>query len=229
MKTEYKLLDVETTEFKFDGETGEFEGYASVFNGVDSYGDTIMPGAYKATLKKRDRSVKMRWNHYGPVIGKYLEMFEDEKGLYVRGQLTPNHSVAKDVHASLKHGAIDGLSIGFFAKKADNKEEGGRILKEIELVEISVVEEPADLGARITNIKSELQKAERLADVEDILREAGFSKSEATTMVSRIKSIALGDLEQKKADSLGQFLTTFNVYSEQNHERRNQTGTGRSG
>jgi uncharacterized protein len=229
MKTEYKLLDVQTTEFKFDGETGEFEGYASVFNGVDSYGDTILPGAYKNTLKKRDRSVKMRWNHFGPVIGKYAEMYEDEKGLYVKGQLTPGHSVANDVRASLIHGAIDGLSIGFFAKKSENKEEGGRILKEIELVEISVVEEPADLNARITNIKSAIEEAQRLADMEDILRDAGFSKSEATTMVSRIKSIALGDLEQKKDESIGAFLKNITLYMEQENERRNQTGTGRSG
>ena len=118
MKTEYKLLDVETTEFKFDGETGEFEGYASVFNGVDSYGDTIMPGAYKATLKKRDRSVKMRWNHYGPVIGKYLEMFEDENGNMRQFQLYDNISEFIHTFEEAKEKNTSAPLMGHFMKKA---------------------------------------------------------------------------------------------------------------
>ena len=46
---ERKLASLEALEVKFDGE-GRFEGYASMFNGVDSYGDTIHPGAYLNTI-----------------------------------------------------------------------------------------------------------------------------------------------------------------------------------
>jgi HK97 family phage prohead protease len=205
-----KLLDVKRAEFKFNGDTGEFEGYASVFDGVDSYGDTIIAGAFRKTLEKRDRPVRMRWNHFGPVIGKWVELMEDSKGLFVRGQLTPGHSVAEDVKASLKHGAIDGLSIGFYLDDYEDKPGGGREIRSMRLVEISVVEEPADLGAKIDNIKSAIDEAQRLADIELILRDAGLSRAEATALVSRVKSIALGDQVQKSrvADIsavLGQF------------------------
>jgi HK97 family phage prohead protease len=186
-------------EFKFNEEAGTFEGYASVFGGLDSYSDTVMKGAYEETLKERERPVRMRWNHFGEVVGKWLEIREDEKGLYVKGQLTPNHSKANDIRALLKHGAIDGLSIGYFIVDDEPNGYGGRNLKQIELIEISIVEEPADLGASITGIKSKLEKAESLADIEASLRDAGFSRSSATALVSRIKTLAQRDVEQEVA------------------------------
>jgi uncharacterized protein len=198
---ELKLLNLTQTDVKLSGESRIFSGYASVFGGVDSYGDTIAPGAYKKTLKGRDRAVKMRWNHFGPVIGKWTKMEEDEKGLYVEGELTPGHSVADDVMASLKHGAVDGLSIGFYVKKADETE-SGRLLKEIELIEISVVEEPADNAARIADVKSAIQDAQTLKEIEAVLRDAGrFSKADATALVSRVKRLSLGDQVGKKETS----------------------------
>jgi uncharacterized protein len=195
-----KLLDIKSAEFKFNADNGEFEGYASVFGGVDSYGDTIHEGAFRKTLEGRERPVRMRWNHYGPVIGKWVELMEDSKGLFVRGQLTPGHSVAEDVKASLMHGAIDGLSIGFMLGDYDEKPTGGRDIKSVKLVEISVVEEPADLSAKISSIKSAIDDAERLADIELILRDAGLSRAEATALVSRVKSFALVEKEQKGDD-----------------------------
>lgn len=199
MQIEHKLLHLDATQFKFNGDTGVFEGYASVFDGVDAYGDTIHPGAYKNTIENRERPIRMRWNHFGPVIGKYTEILEDSIGLFVKGQLTPGHSVAEDVKASLLHGAIDGMSIGYTVRRSEDKPGRGKDLYEIDLVEISVVEEPADLGAKITNVKAALQECKRLADIELILRNAGFSRSESTALVSRVKAVALVDNEQKRS------------------------------
>jgi HK97 family phage prohead protease len=192
-----KQIGLEAVELKFDGEKMSFAGYASIFGGVDAYGDTIQKGAYAKTLKNRERPIRLRFNHYGPVIGKFLSLAEDQKGLYVEGSLTPGHSVAEDVHASLKHGAIDGLSIGYRVKAFDQTSEGRRLLKEIDLIEISVVEEPADLGAKIGEVKSILDAAESLKEIESLLRDAGgFSRTDATALVARIKS-----LYQREADA----------------------------
>lgn len=206
----HKLLDAKSAQVKFDAVSGEFEGYASVFGGIDSYGDTIQPGAFAETLETRERTVKMRWNHFGPVIGKYIEIEEDDKGLFVKGQLTPGHSVAEDVKASLVHEAIDGLSIGFMLGDFEEKPDGGRNIKSVKLVEISIVEEPADLGAKITSIKSAIAEASRLCEIELILRDAGLSRSESTALVSRVKAIAQVDFEQKRSSDdiaavVGQF------------------------
>jgi HK97 family phage prohead protease len=199
---ERKLASVDTIELKFDeARKGFFSGYASKFNGVDSYGDTIIPGAYKKTLKKRTRPIALRWNHYGPVIGKWTEMREDEAGLYVEGELTPGHSAAEDAYALLKHGAVTGLSIGFRPIKVHDRGDGTRDLKEIELVEISIVETPADLGAMIGDVKSAIDEIESLKQAEAFLRDGfGLSWTSATALVSQIKSVALrdGDAEAKR-------------------------------
>lgn len=200
---ERKLACVDALELKFDeARKGFFSGYASKFNGVDSYGDTIVPGAYKKTLKKRDRPIALRWNHYGPVIGKWLELREDEAGLYVEGELTPGHSTAEDAYALMKHGAVTGLSIGYRPLQITDRGDGTRDLKEIELVEISVVESPADLAAQIGDVKAALDAADSLKDIESLLREAvGISRTDATALVSRIKSLVRGerDAEAKQA------------------------------
>jgi uncharacterized protein len=195
---ELKHLSLVKTEIKAasDGSL-KFSGYASVFGGVDTYGDTIMSGAYKKTLADRERPVALRWNHYGPVIGKYTTISEDDKGLYVEGELTKGHSVAEDVAALLKHGAISGLSIGYYVK--DFEQRGAiRLLKEIDLIEVSIVEDPADNSARVTSLKSALAECSELKDIENILQKrVNLSQSESTAIVSAIKNtIKRGDRAQ---------------------------------
>lgn len=189
-----KSLALDKVSLKFSDSGHQFEGYASVFGGVDSYGDTVFQGAYARTLSNRSRPIALRWNHRGPVIGKWLEVGEDEKGLFVRGELTKGHSVAEDVYASLKHEAVTGLSIGYYPIKYEENDKGGLDLKEIELVEISVVETPADISAQISGVKSAIESAETLKEVEAILRDTGgFTRTEAQTLISRIKSFGLRD------------------------------------
>jgi HK97 family phage prohead protease len=192
---ETKLLALSGAEIKMqdDGKMA-FAGYASMFGGVDAYGDTIQKGAYSNTLKNRERPIRMRWNHWGPVIGKWLKLGEDSKGLFVEGELTPGHSKATDVYASLKHGAVDGMSIGYRVKAYEQTSEDRRLLKEIELIEISVVEEPADLGAKVGEVKSMIEAAESFKEIESLLRDAGgFSRVDATTLVARIKALCQSD------------------------------------
>jgi HK97 family phage prohead protease len=192
---ETKLLALSGAELKMqdDGKMA-FAGYASMFGGVDAYGDTIQKGAYSNTLKNRERPIRMRWNHWGPVIGKWLKLGEDSKGLFVEGELTPGHSKATDVYASLKHGAVDGMSIGYRVKAYEQTSEDRRLLKEIELIEISVVEEPADLGAKVGEVKSMIEAAESFKEIESLLRDAGgFSRVDATTLVARIKALCQSD------------------------------------
>jgi HK97 family phage prohead protease len=211
---ETKLISIDSLELKMDDARMAFAGYASVFGGIDSYGDTIDPKAYERTLRRKatDRPIRMRWNHFGPVIGKWTSLRVDEKGLYVEGELTPKHSVASDVYASLQHGAVDGMSIGYRPKKIEMLGEDRRLLKEIDLIEISVVEEPADLGAKVEDVKSLLDAAGSLKECEAILREAGgFSRADATALVGRIKALAHGerDANHKAAEELQALFASF--------------------
>lgn len=182
------------------GKPTSFEGYASVWGRVDSYGDTIMKGAFQKSLDE-GRSPMMLYQHNSSsVIGKWLEMEEDDKGLMVKGELTPGHSIAMDVAASLKHQALTGLSIGGYTKDWESTENDGRLIKEFSLFEISVVSMPAEHEARVdpASVKSLLEACDTIRDVERLLRdEAGLSNTMATAIVAKLRKITRGDLEEE--------------------------------
>lgn len=188
------------------GKAMQFAGYASKFNGVDSYGDTIAPGAYVETIGMRQRPILMKRNHWAGVIGKWLTMREDEIGLYVEGEFTPGNREAEDTYALVKHGAISGLSIGYEPTEFEMLADGRRLLKRITLHEISVVDSPADAGAVIASVKD----AHGLKDVEAILRSRGFSQSEATAIVARVKSLAHGD-RADEGKAVADMLRNFKI------------------
>ena len=190
-----KSLSLSECDIKMDGETGKFAGYASVFGGVDSYGDTIIKGAFETTLK-RDGKPKMFYGHQafdGLPIGKWTVAKEDDHGLYVEGEITPGMSLAGDVRAALKHGTLDGLSIGGYLKAGDFEmlDDGKRIIKKwSRLIEISVVTFPADSAARVdlASVKSEIEQIDTIQEFERFLRDAGgFSREAAKTILSRAK------------------------------------------
>lgn len=187
---EARDLALESCEIKFLASTAkdgvQFRGYASKWGGVDSYGDTIVKGAFERAIGNR-KPLMLFGHDRRRIIGKYLSVEEDSTGLKVHGELTPGHSDAADVAASLKHGALNGLSIGGYTVSSDPIPNGGRAIKEFDLYEISPVSMPADDAARIdlTSVKSLIDQCERPADFEKVLREAGLSKNDARDFVSR--------------------------------------------
>lgn len=195
-----KTLKLEDVSLKMDGDTGKFSGYASVFGGVDSYGDTIIKGAFESAL--RNGKPKMFFNHdWSMPIGKWLKAKEDDHGLFVDGELTPDLSLAADVRAAMRHGTLDGLSIGGYLKAGDYEEtEKGRIIRKwSNLMEVSPVVFPADSAARIDlssvkhiDFESLLPGCDTEKDIERLLRDAGLLKEQATAIVSRVRAILKG-------------------------------------
>jgi len=209
-------------ELKF-GETGVdavtnglFEGYASTFGNIDSFGDTIIAGAFADTIEDRDHPALMLYGHSAfeiTPIGKWLHMEEDDTGLFVQGEITPGNTFASDVYASMRHKAITGLSIGFRipAGGAEDIETGGRRIVKVNLEEISVVGFPADADARVSTVKAmadEIKDIQSLRECESFLREAGFSRSMAKAYISQCRTLYLREAdeetEQKEAIERGQ-------------------------
>lgn len=185
-----KSIELKGVEIK--GDANQFEGYASIFNGNDSYNDTILPGAFASAIKKGVPLMFFNHDWSEIPIGKWTKLEEDDKGLRVVGELTPGNPHAESVLAALKHGTLNGLSIGFSLSKDgyDEKEDGGRTIKEIDrLFEISVVTFPADEAARIEAVKSAAIGAiETVRDFERFLRDAGgFSRSQAAALCAKAK------------------------------------------
>lgn len=170
---------------------GLIEGYASVFGGVDSYGDTIVPGAYQASLaehKTKGTSPVMLWSHnMDAPIGRWHSFKEDARGLVVSGQINLKTSAGKDAFEHLQAGDLSGLSIGYRVAQGGSKYVNGvRHLTEIELHEVSVVAFPADPAARITAVKFAGRKPATVRELEDALeQQLGFTRREAKTLIAK--------------------------------------------
>lgn len=135
---------------------GTFAGYASLFNEVDLGNDTIRPGAFTASLARRGaRGVRMLFQHDpGEPIGTWEALEETATGLAVRGRLALETARGREIHALLKAGALDGLSIGFRTLRARKDPVSGvRKILEADLWEISVVTFPMQESARVTSVK----------------------------------------------------------------------------
>jgi uncharacterized protein len=202
-----------------DDKVGTFKGYGAVFNNIDRGGDAIAPGAFKATLKEwrgRGKRPKMLLQHggfFGPAedgipIGKYTEMEEDEKGLYLEGELFAlDTQKGKYIYEGLKSGELDGLSIGYEVVDVTygkgKPDEPRRTLKKLNLFEVSIVTFPMNGKATVEAAKA-IEQMQSLADCEDYLREAcGFSRQQATAFVSRIKSLRPSDSELADVAPIG--------------------------
>lgn len=193
-------------EIKAVQEDGFFSGYGAVFGNLDWYNDIILPGAFKQTLSDwaaKGKYPPVLWNHsVNEPIGVYTKMLEDEKGLYVEGQLLINDVPrAKSTHALLKAGAIDGMSIGYNTIKSSyNESTDVRELIQLGLNEISIVTTPANEKSLITSVKSKLEdgRLPSLPEFEKFLRESGFSKSQATAIAGNGLRHLLSESEGEK-------------------------------
>ena len=180
---------------------GLFTGYGSIFGNEDQGMDIMQQGAFTKSLKNRPAGkVKMLYQHKtDEPIGIFHDIYEDDKGLYVKGQLAMGTQRGKEAYELLKMGALDGMSIGFRAdpdKQGYNENKRGvRTLKEVDLMEISLVTFPMNESALIETVKG---NAKNIREWERILREAGgLSRTEA-----KIGAKALSEsLKQRDADN----------------------------
>lgn len=199
-------------EFKFadsGADVGTFEGYGAYFGNVDSYGDVIVKGAFKDTLRdwaSQKRMPPMLVQHGGWMmtdadaipIGKWLKMEEDSKGLHVKGKLINlDTERGKQIYGAMREGVLDGMSIGYRAKEftlGTKPDEPRRTLKKIDLIELSIVTFPANDAARVKDVKNFDPRA-----LEDLLRsEIGLSKNDAVSAVALMKK------HLREADDIGQ-------------------------
>lgn len=135
---------------------GAVEGYASLFGVIDQARDMVMPGAFADSLRRRGvRRVPMLFQHDpAEPVGVWLDLHEDDRGLYARGRLIPEVVRARELLALLDAGTADGLSIGFRTLKARvDPQTRVRKLYALDLWEISLVTFPLLPGARLRALK----------------------------------------------------------------------------
>ena len=167
------------TRFTSSGTRGEVEGIAAGYGDhlIDSYGDTIAPGAFGESLRRhKDAGTApvLLWSHdQDQPIGIWDEVKETRGGLLVRGRINLDTQRGREAVSLIKQGAIRGLSIGFVLQAAERRKDGGRRITKADLWEISLVAIPARTEARVAEIKS-------ARDLEAVLRAAGLPRAAAT-------------------------------------------------
>ncbi|WP_026987654.1 HK97 family phage prohead protease [Fodinicurvata fenggangensis] len=181
-KKETRQLPASEVKFAADDETGAFSGYASVWNEPDSFGDVIQRGAFQKTLtehRSQGGRPAMFWNHDpSSPIGVWDSLEEDTRGLKVSGRLVTDTTKGREAHSLLKAGAINGLSIGFRSRQSKRGANGGRVLTDLELVEISLVTLPAASKARVTSVRNAGRPTRNAAFVQAVRRAAKSLKGD---------------------------------------------------
>lgn len=169
---------------------GEFVGLASTFGGEpDSYGDIIAPGAFFQSLAKHAAAgtrPALLWQHdHKNPIGVWSDLQETDSGLLATGRLTLDVPQAKSAHALMKDGALS-LSIGYSVPQGGAEiQNGARLLRQIDLHEISAVALPANPLAKIATVKSFDPENPNIREFETAARDAlGLSAREVKRLLS---------------------------------------------
>lgn len=138
-----------------------------------------LPLQIKAAEHKAENTrPALLWAHdQAKPIGKWLDVREDDHGLFVKGKLTMTVQRARDAFELAKDGAL-AFSIGFSPVRK-SRAGGANILEAVRLGEISLVGLAANPRARITAVKS-LAEVDTIREFESLMRDQfGLSSREA--------------------------------------------------
>lgn len=169
-------------EFKaLSDDEGTFEAYLSVFNNVDRGYDKVATGAFNDTIKARgEKPFPLLYQHDSDdVIGGFMAV-EDNVGLKMLGSFNLDVQLAREAYSNAKKGYLTGFSMGYTVKDYAFEDEI-RVLQKVDLWEGSIVTFPMNEAAQLTSIKK-LPETER--DLEQALRDAGYSRSNAKAIVA---------------------------------------------
>jgi HK97 family phage prohead protease len=146
-------------EVKASGDAWEVSGYASTWGNVDLGGDVVLKGAFSASLASGE-PVRFLYAHdQRQVLGVPLALKEDDTGLFGRFRIA-NTQLGQEIHTLLRtqgmggQKALDAFSIGYLPRDFEYDDSGVRKLREVELLEISVVAMPMNPMATVTGVKA---------------------------------------------------------------------------
>jgi len=117
------------------------EGYAST-NDIDRAGDVVSASVWEGGMKNYLKNPIILANHdYDDPIGRMVDYKIDSKGLWIKARI----SAAAEIFNLVKDGVVTAFSIGFKIVDAEyNSAAEIFMIKDIELIEISVVSVPCN-------------------------------------------------------------------------------------
>jgi uncharacterized protein len=144
---------LQIAEVKAAGDAWEVAGYVSTFGGApDHGGDVVLAGAFDATLASGRKTRFLYAHDHEQVLGVPLDLAPDKTGLFGRFKISRTR-LGEEVHQLLKDGALDSFSIGYIPEEVEFDDTGARLLKQVELLESSIVALPMNDRAVVTRVK----------------------------------------------------------------------------
>lgn len=185
---------------------GVVEGYAATFDRErDVYGDVILKGAFTRTLVEwREKGsdgiyIPLLFDHntsdpeYN--IGRVVDAYEDETGLFVRAEFDADNHKAQYVRKLAQEGRLYQFSFAYGIKDAAEIQLDGSYafeLRDLDLFEVSLVQIPANQHAIVTGIKSGRRNSKADADELRSIGELAEQIQAISELAEQIKSSIAG-------------------------------------
>ena len=153
---EFKSCELELKS-EGDNDPGVLEGYCATWDGPDRAGETILKGAFAATIPEFIQSGFLAVEHdWRQDIGTIESCEEDERGLRIKARFfdTPDAQlVRRKLAAKAARNRKQAMSIGYRVQK-DYRQKGVRYLTQLDLYECSIVAVGANPVAGVSAVKS---------------------------------------------------------------------------
>ena len=200
---------------KADAPSGTISAYLTTFGNSDVVDDIMAKGSLDKFIAKFNPSAKklpMFYEHdHTSIIGEWTSLKSDEYGVVGEGTLYTETTKGSDVYKLMKRGAVSSVSIGFRSPDFEKNDNGGRTFNEIELVETSVVLNPANDQAQIMSVKSNDGYIETAA-LKKHLIEGGLTKAECEALfLNGWKGLKMLREDDVKQQTLAEALASFKL------------------
>jgi len=201
-------MNIKTFEFKFDQASSEsddyyyIEGLASTSQ-KDWAGDVVDQSALAGSVAKygMPKFCLQHASRSGMPLGVIEKMEVTEHGTMLKAKMPKKVKQSQEAYELAKMGAFGGFSIGFIPTKESTEKDGTNVIKEMILKEVSLVTMPCNEGCKVTSVKQFLDSSETLKDIEGVLKENGFSNTEAKQLISKVAELKHRDDAAKQREA----------------------------
>lgn len=150
-------IDTDSFELKgiVDNKALKIAGYANTSD-KDRTGDVVLSTAWAKGVENFRRNPILLYQHdHGKPIGKVSKVAVDKKGIFVEAVVSDAAEKNHGVKTLIKDGVLKSFSVGFRVKDADyDRLTDTFTIKDVELLEISVVSVPANQNSLFSIRKS---------------------------------------------------------------------------
>lgn len=199
---------------------------------IDRVGDRVLPGAFK-NLGKDGKTIPLLWSHdrSSMPIGKSVWIKNSHKDKTVVGKFVfRNNPQSKDVWDMINEGFITKVSVGFnvLSEGWEQNDFQGYDISKAELLEVSLVNIPANRDAVVQGVKGMMDAGHEFCDstlkefgLLEIVEDDADEEPDEETENGKTFSEALDDFRQmvkahnEWVETLGKYLDKFEEFTKQ--------------